>query len=120
MEKKFKMLPPMMPNFISFEVKARPRQEGFNHDANKIPINFDKLEWLDENDTSDSENISKTASESMPSDFKKELMSLLNRHSKEQDSNTPDFIIAEYLLSCLKTFNESVTNRTLWYIQPRQ
>jgi len=56
----------------------------------------------------------------MPSDFKKELMSLLNRHSKEQDSNTPDFIIAEYLLSCLKTFNESVTNRTLWYIQPRQ
>lgn len=38
MEKKFKMLPPMMPNFISYEVPARPRQEGFNPDANKIPI----------------------------------------------------------------------------------
>ena len=69
----------------------------------------------------DSENISKSASESIPPpDFKKELMSLLNKHSKEQDSNTPDFIIAEYLVNCLKTFNESVISRTLWYIKPRE
>lgn len=48
-------------------------------------------------------------------DFAKELMSLLNRHSKENESNTPDFILAEYLIGCLKAFNESVNNRQIWY-----
>jgi hypothetical protein len=29
MEKKIKLLPPMMPNFIGVETPPRPRQEGF-------------------------------------------------------------------------------------------
>ena len=29
MEKKVKLLPPIMPNFISIETPPRPRQEGF-------------------------------------------------------------------------------------------
>lgn len=48
-------------------------------------------------------------------DFQKQLLSLLNQHSKENDSDTPDFILAEYIMGCLKTFNESVTNREVWY-----
>lgn len=48
-------------------------------------------------------------------EFQKELLSLLNRHSKENESNTPDFILAEYLVGCLKIFNESVENRRIWY-----
>lgn len=47
--------------------------------------------------------------------FQKELCSLLNKHSKENESNTPDFILAEYLIGCLKVFNESVNNRQIWY-----
>lgn len=48
-------------------------------------------------------------------DFANELLSLLNKHSKENESNTPDFILAEYLIGCLKVFNESVNNRQIWY-----
>jgi hypothetical protein len=36
MKKEFKMLPPMMPNFLPYEVGAKPRQEGFNPD--RIPV----------------------------------------------------------------------------------
>lgn len=29
-------------------------------------------------------------------------------HSKESDSNTPDYIIAEYLVNCLDNYNKTV------------
>lgn len=45
--------------------------------------------------------------------FKKELCSLINKHSKENDSNTPDFVIAEYLVCCLESFNQAVKNRDI-------
>lgn len=38
MEKKFKLLPPIMPNFISFEVAPGKRQDGFSPEKNKISI----------------------------------------------------------------------------------
>jgi hypothetical protein len=38
MEKTFKLRPPIMPNFITYEVPERSKQDGFNPDANKIPI----------------------------------------------------------------------------------
>jgi hypothetical protein len=50
------------------------------------------------------------------SEFEKELESLLNRYSKENGSNTPDFILAEYLTGCLENFNNTVGKRTNWYI----
>jgi hypothetical protein len=53
-------------------------------------------------------------------DFKKELMSLLNRHSKESDSNTPDFILAEHLIGSLKVFCESVNNRNTFYVRTEE
>ena len=37
-------------------------------------------------------------------DFKKELCELLNKYSKENESDTPDFILAEYLIGSLKVF----------------
>ena len=49
------------------------------------------------------------------SDFKKELEELLNKYSKENGSNTPDFILAEYLTDCLKHFDKAVNFRTAWY-----
>lgn len=49
------------------------------------------------------------------SDFVSELASLLNRHSKENGSGTPDFILAEYLFGCLTHFNAAVNRREAWY-----
>lgn len=47
--------------------------------------------------------------------FAQELRSLLNRHSQENKSNTPDFILATYLLWCMTAFNQAVNDRDAWY-----
>lgn len=47
--------------------------------------------------------------------FQKELTSLINRYSKENDSNTPDFILAEYINNCLKSFSHTIHLRDQWY-----
>lgn len=47
--------------------------------------------------------------------FEKELENLINRHSKENDSNTPDFILAQYISGCLATFATATQQRETWY-----
>ena len=49
------------------------------------------------------------------SSFEKQLSSLLNRYSMENGSNTPDFILANYLHKCLENFNETSKAREKWY-----
>lgn len=49
------------------------------------------------------------------SDFVGELAALLNRHSKENDSDTPDFVLANHLLQCLEAWNRSVGARERWW-----
>lgn len=44
-----------------------------------------------------------------------ELTSVLNRYSAENASNTPDFILANYLMTCLVNFNVAVQSRDQWY-----
>jgi len=48
-------------------------------------------------------------------DFQKELEELLNKHSKENGSDTPDYILAEYMTASLNCFNEAVVNRAKWH-----
>ncbi len=48
-------------------------------------------------------------------DFRKVLGDLLNSHSMEEGSNTPDFILARFLTGCLKSFDEAVSGRDVWY-----
>ena len=48
-------------------------------------------------------------------DFRAELEKLVNKHSMENGSNTPDFILAEYLTGCLEAFDNAVKRRTQWY-----
>ena len=48
-------------------------------------------------------------------EFRQELESLLNIHSQENFSNTPDWILAKYLLNCLVNFNEAIRARDDWY-----
>lgn len=48
-------------------------------------------------------------------DLQKELEQLLNAFSQENPSNTPDFILAEYLLGCLAAYNKALQARQKWY-----
>lgn len=45
----------------------------------------------------------------------KDFADVINRHSLENGSNTPDFILAEYLVNCLESYNYAVLNRNDWY-----
>jgi hypothetical protein len=47
--------------------------------------------------------------------FRKELESLINCHSRENGCNTPDFMLAEYLTDCLAAFDKAVNAREKWY-----
>ncbi len=49
------------------------------------------------------------------SEFQKELAALINKHSIENETNTPDFILAEYLNDCLDSFSKLMEKRTDWY-----
>lgn len=47
--------------------------------------------------------------------FRFHLEQLINAHSMENGSDTPDFILAEYLNNCLKVFDHAVHARSRWY-----
>jgi len=44
-----------------------------------------------------------------------ELRKLLNSFSVENGSNTPDYILANYLLGCLDAFDMATNERDKWY-----
>lgn len=49
------------------------------------------------------------------SDFRKELRELLNKHSRENGSNTPDHVLTEYLSASLAIFDGAIRKRQAWY-----
>lgn len=51
----------------------------------------------------------------MLSKFQEELTTLINRHSVENGSETPDFILAVYLSACLAAFEAATVRREVWY-----
>jgi hypothetical protein len=44
-----------------------------------------------------------------------EIAAVLNRHSRENRSDTPDFLLAEYLVDALEAFERVVVMRESWY-----
>jgi hypothetical protein len=48
-------------------------------------------------------------------DFQSKLEALINECSMENESDTPDFLLALYLRRCLDAFNEAVAAREHWY-----
>ena len=59
----------------------------------------------------------RTKEETQPDspDFQSELVSLLNRYSRENVSNTPDFILRDYMSDALRAFERGVKRRDEWY-----
>jgi hypothetical protein len=43
------------------------------------------------------------------------LKELINSESREQDSDTPDFILAEYMMACLDAFELASNKREVFY-----
>ncbi len=56
-----------------------------------------------------------TAEGEPPRDLHHALTILCNSYSVEGGSNTPDLILATYIIECLKAFNNAVTRRDSWY-----
>ena len=48
-------------------------------------------------------------------ELEKELAALLNHHSAENESNTPDYQLAEFMVACLAAFNRGMQARDAWY-----
>lgn len=48
-------------------------------------------------------------------EFRNDLEDLINCYSMENGSNTPDFLLAEYLVQQLNTWDQYVTRREQWY-----
>ena len=48
-------------------------------------------------------------------DLERELAATLNRVSAESASNTPDWVLAQYLLGCLAAFNMAIQQRETWH-----
>ena len=44
-------------------------------------------------------------------EFRKELENLLNRHSKENGSDTPDFLLANFLIGIMDVYDLTVRKR---------
>ena len=49
------------------------------------------------------------------SELRKKIARALNSESAENESNTPDFILAQYLISCLEAFGTAIIRRDEWY-----
>ena len=47
--------------------------------------------------------------------FRQEIETAINRHSLENGSDTPDFVLAEYLIDCLAAFDRATVARERWY-----
>ncbi len=49
------------------------------------------------------------------SNLRKDIEQAINSNSAENGSDTPDFILAEYLTDCLAAYDRAVTARERWY-----
>lgn len=49
--------------------------------------------------------------------FPQELKDIINKHSMDNGSNTPDYMLCSFLLNCLDNFNYITQQRSRWYQQ---
>ena len=45
----------------------------------------------------------------------RDIAQVVNKYSLEQESQTPDYILAEYMLKSLSNFNRLMRDRDYWY-----
>ena len=47
--------------------------------------------------------------------LEKKLEELINEECRENDSNTPDFLLSEFMMSCLDAFELASNKREVWF-----
>lgn len=52
--------------------------------------------------------------------FEKELRNLINIHGKDGESNTADFILADFMNACLNAYKSAVADRDVFDARDRQ
>ena len=52
--------------------------------------------------------------------FRDDLQKLINQHSKENGSDTPDLFLADFLVACLAAFDAVTKARDAWYGEGHQ
>lgn len=62
-----------------------------------------------------SATVNKVETHESKGGFESALMELINKHSLESGSNTPDHILARYMCRCLEAYNHAVALREKWY-----
>jgi len=60
--------------------------------------------------------VAQTRGGKMSMTFREKLEKLINECSMENGSDTPDFILAEYLDDCLTAYDKATVRRTKWYM----
>lgn len=53
-------------------------------------------------------------------EFYRELSALLNKHGIDTMSNTPDFVLAVYVIRSLETWQQTVHDRDQWHSQDKR
>lgn len=49
--------------------------------------------------------------------FEEELEELLNKYSKDNDCNTPDFILVKYLIGCLDIYEATMKANNVYRVK---
>lgn len=75
---------------------------------------IDELERILQNPDAPEVEIT-PAGEVVAKGLRHEIEHAINRVSGENGSNTPDFILADYLVSCLAAFDRAIHARERWY-----
>lgn len=73
---------------------------------------MDRREFLRLVGTKRSRIMAKTMNKT---ELEEKLSSLLNSESRENDSNTPDYILAEFMMNCLDAFELASNKREVWF-----
>lgn len=50
-----------------------------------------------------------------PTEFERDIAEVINKHSRENESNTPDFILARYVVRALEAFEAASLHREKWF-----
>ena len=87
------------------------------HELGECPNNTENLKAVDANDEKSYAKLEKQFREARENEraFQAELAAVINKYSREGRSNTPDFILAGYLVNCLEAYEAAMDRRNEWF-----
>jgi hypothetical protein len=77
----------------------------------KLRAEFDQLKEQQMNDIQSNDEMPCEETTKDYTDFRKELSELINKHSLESGSNTPDFVLSNFLVDTLICFDSATISR---------